>query len=340
MKNEELRTKNENRGEVVIYKSSEGDTKLEVKLEEETVWLSQAQLIELFKTTKQNISLHIHNIFRERELEKNSTVRKYLTVQKEGKRKIKRNIDHYNLDVIISVGYRIKSKRGTQFRIWANKILKDYLVQGYVLNERRLKEQTEKVKELEKSIDVFKRVSDNYTLQQDEFSGILKIVSDYTYALDILDRYDHQKLKLDKVERKELYRITYDDSIELINNLKNKFGGSQLFGKEKDNSFKSTVGTIYLTFNKKELYPSLEEKAAMLLYLAIKNHSFIDGNKRIAAALFLMYLEKNNYLYNKNREKRIADNALVALCLMVAESNPKEKDIIVKVIVNLINKNN
>jgi len=327
----------ESKGEVIIYKSPEGDTELYVKLEEETVWLSQAQLVKLFKTSKQNISLHINNIFKEAELDTNSVVKEYLTTASDGK---KYRTNHYNLDVIISVGYRVKSKRGTQFRIWANKVLKDYLVKGYALNEKRLKEQSEKVRELEKSIEVFKRVADSFQLKQDEFTGILKVISDYTYALDILDQYDHQKLKLGRIERKEEYKISYKDSAKLITNLKNKFGGSGLFGKEKDESFKSTIGTIYQTFNKKELYPGLEEKAAMLLYLTIKNHSFIDGNKRIGAALFLMYLSKNSFLYGTSGEKRIADNALVALCLMIAASNPKEKEIIVKVVVNLINKNN
>ena len=327
----------ESKGEVIIYKSPEGDTELYVKLEEETVWLSQAQLVKLFKTSKQNISLHINNIFKEAELDTNSVVKEYLTTASDGK---KYRTNHYNLDVIISVGYRVKSKRGTQFRIWANKVLKDYLVKGYALNEKRLKEQSEKVKELEKSIEVFKRVADSFQLKQDEFTGILNVISDYTYALDILDQYDHQKLKLGRIERKEEYKISYKDSAKLITNLKNKFGGSGLFGKEKNESFRSTIGTIYQTFNKKELYPSLEEKAAMLLYLTIKNHSFIDGNKRIGAALFLMYLSKNSFLYGTSGEKRIADNALVALCLMIAASNPKEKDIIVKVVVNLINKNN
>lgn len=327
----------ESKGEVVIYKSPEGDTELDVKLEEETVWLSQAQLVKLFKTSKQNISLHINNVFKEAELDSNSVVKKYLTTAPDGK---KYRTNHYNLDVIISVGYRVKSKRGTQFRIWANKVLKNYIVKGYALNEKRLKEQSEKVKELEKSIEVFMRVADSYQLKQDEFTGILKVISDYSYALDILDQYDHQELKLGRIERAEEYKINYKDSVELINNLKKKFGGSAFFGKEKDESFKSTIGTISQTFNKKELYPGLEEKAAMLLYLTIKNHSFIDGNKRIAAALFLMYLSKNNFLYSSNGEKRIADNALVALCLMIAASNPKEKEIIVKVVVNLINKNN
>ena len=278
----------ESKGEVVIYKSPQGDTVLDVKLEEDTVWLSQIQLAKLFKTTKQNVSLHINNIYKEKELVRNSTVKKYLTVQKEGKREVERNIEHFNLDVIISVGYRVKSKRGTQFRIWANKVLKEYLVKGYALNEKRLKEQNEKVKELEKSLEVFKRVAESHQLKQDEFSGILKVISDYTYALDVLDKYDHKKLKIGEVEKREEYQISYKNSLKMIKELQKKFGGSDLFEKEKDNTFKSTIGTLYQTFNKKELYPSIEEKAAMLLYLTIKNHSFIDGNKRIAAALFIM----------------------------------------------------
>ena len=276
------------KSEVVIYKSPQGDTVLDVKLDEDTVWLSQIQLANLFKTTKQNVSLHINNIYKEKELVRNSTVKKYLTVQKEGKREVERNIEHFNLDVIISVGYRVKSKRGTQFRIWANKVLKEYLVKGYALNEKRLKEQNEKVKELEKSLEVFKRVAESHQLKQDEFSGILKVISDYTYALDVLDKYDHKKLKIGEVEKREEYQISYKNSLKMIKELQKKFGGSDLFEKEKDNTFKSTIGTLYQTFNKKELYPSIEEKAAMLLYLTIKNHSFIDGNKRIAAALFIM----------------------------------------------------
>jgi prophage maintenance system killer protein len=330
----------ESKGEIVIYKPSKGQAELIVNLKDETVWLSQKQMSGLFKKNTDTIGLHIRNIYKEGELSKKSTTEYFSVVQKEGNREVLRKIQYYNLDVIISVGYRVKSKQGTQFRIWANKVLREYLVKGYVLNENRLKQQTDKVKELEKSLEVFKRIADNYQLDHPEFTGIVRVISDYAYALDILDQYDHKKLKIGKVEKKEEYKINYKDSVELINNLRNKFGSSSLFGITKDESFRSTLGTIYQTFDKKELYPSLEEKAAMLLYLAIKNHSFIDGNKRIAAGLFLMFLNRNNYLYREGGEKRIADNALVALCLLVAESNPKEKDIIIKVIINLINKNN
>ncbi len=322
------------KGEIIIYKSPEGDTAIDVKLYNETLWLTHQQIAVLFGRDRTVITRHLQNIFSTKEIIEKSNVQKMHIPNSD------KPVKFYNLDVIISVGYRVNSKRGTQFRIWANKILKEYLVQGYALNEKRLKEQSEKVKELEKSIEIFKRVADNYQLVQDEFSGILNVISDYTYALDILDQYDHQKVKTEKAVNKEAYKITYEDAIKLVKNLRKKFGGSALFGREKDESLKSTIGTIYQTFNKKELYPGLDEKAAMLLYLAVKNHSFVDGNKRIAAALFLMYMSRNNYLYSSNGEKRIADNALVALCLMIAASNPKEKDIICKVVANLINKKN
>jgi len=332
-----MKTKTPPRGEIVIYKASDGKTQLDVKLEEETVWLTQAQMVFLFQTTKQNVSLHINNIFKEGELSRNSVVKEYLTTAADGKTY---KTKYFNLDVIISVGYRVKSKRGTQFRIWANSVLKDFLVRGYALNEKRLKEQSEKIKEIERTLEIFSNVVEHYQLNRDEFSGILKVVTDYTRALDLLDDYDNQRLKIDRTNKDEIFKIDYDSAKMIIRRLKEKFGGSSLFGKEKDQSFKGTVGTIYQTFGKKQLYPSIEEKAAHLLYFTIKNHSFIDGNKRIAAALFLWFLEMNNYLYGKNDRKRIADNALVALCLLIAESNPKEKDVIVKVVVNLINKLN
>jgi prophage maintenance system killer protein len=203
-----------------------------------------------------------------------------------------------------------------------------------------LKEQTERIKEIEKTLDIFSKVTESYQLKQDEFSGIIKVVRDYTLALDVLDKYDNQALKISNTNKDSSFKITYEKAKKVIEKMKEKFGGSQLFGREKDKSFKGTIGAIYQTFNKKELYPSIEEKAAHLLYFTIKNHSFVDGNKRIAAAIFLWYLEMNNYLYSKEGRKRIPDNALVALCLLIAESDPKEKEIITKVVVNLINKNN
>jgi len=325
------------KGEIVLYKTPEGDTLIDVKLEEETVWLTQKQLSQLFQTERSVITKHINNIIKTKELQLNSVCAKFAHTATDGKIYTS---NFYNLDMIISVGYRVNSKRGTQFRIWANKVLKEYLIDGYALNEKKLKEQTEKIKELEKTIEVFSRVTENYQLKQDEFSGILKVIKDYTYALDVLDKYDTKDLAITNTNRQLTFRITYETAKKIITKMKEKFGSSSLFGKEKDKSFKGTIGTIYQTFAKRELYPSIEEKAAHLLYFTIKNHSFIDGNKRIAAALFLWFLEMNNYLYGKDGRKRIADNALVALCLLIAESNPKEKEMIVKLVVNLINRSN
>lgn len=321
-------------GEIILYKSLDGANQIDVKLEEETVWLTQKQMSQLFQTERSVITKHINNILKTKELQRNSVCAKFAHTAEDGKT-YKSNF--YDLDMIISVGYRVNSKRGTQFRIWANKVLKDYLVKGYALNEKRLKEQTNRIKELEKTLDIFSNVVETYQLKQDEFSGILKVVKDYTYALDILDRFDKNSLRISSTNNELSFKLSYESAKKVIRKMKEKFGGSTLFGKEKDKSFK---GTIYQTFGKKELYPSLEEKAAHLLYFTIKNHSFIDGNKRIAAALFLWFLEMNNYLYAKDGRKRIADNALVALCLLIAASDPKEKDIIVKVLVNLINKRN
>lgn len=330
--------KNDNpRGEIILYKAPDGSLALDVKLEEETVWLSQTQMIRLFNQTKQNISLHINNIFREGELSKKSVVKESLTTAADGK---KYKTYYYNLDVIISVGYRVKSKQGTQFRIWANKVLKEYLIKGFALNEKKLKEQSERIKEIEKTLEIFSNVAVNYELSQNEFVGILKVVSDYTQALDLLDDYDYQNVKIKETTSEARFVISYTKAQKVIKELRQKFGTSSLFGKEKDFSFKSSIETIYQTFNGKELYPSVEEKAANLIYFIIKNHSFVDGNKRIAAAIFLWFLDKNQILYKQNGDKRLADNAIVALCLMIAESNPKEKEIITKVVVNLINKNN
>ena len=322
----------------MIYQSEDGQTQVDVRLENETVWLTQAQMVELFQTTKQNVSLHVGNVFREGELEQESTVKEYLTVQKEGERKVSRKVKYYNLDVIISVGYRVKSKRGTAFRIWANKVLKQYLMKGYAVNERMRKEQ---IGELRQLVGMLGRTIQNQPLlSNDETDALFKVVTDYTYALDTLDNYDYERLTINKTTKEEPFHATYDNAMEAIKGLHEKFGGSVLFGHEKDNSFKSSIGQIYQTFGGEELYPSVEEKAAMLLYLVTKNHSFSDGNKRIAATLFLWFLNGNHILYHPDGSKRIADSTLVALTLMVAETRTEEKDVMVKVVVNLINKNN
>ncbi|KAF0143134.1 MAG: filamentation induced by cAMP protein fic [Stygiobacter sp.] len=334
-----LKTEN-SRGEIILYKTADGNLAIDVKLEEETVWLTQKQMSLLFQKDVRTINEHIKNVFQEGELEKDPTIRKFRIVQTEGKREVLREVEFYNLDVVISIGYRVKSIHGTQFRIWANKVLKEYLLKGYALNERKLKEQSERIREIEKTLEIFSNVAANYKLGQEEFTGILKVVSDYTHALDLLDDYDYQKVKIKETTSETKFIITHTKALKVIKELKQKFGASTLFGKEKDASFKSSITTIYQTFGGKELYPSVEEKAAHLLYFVIKNHSFVDGNKRIAAAIFLWFMDKNQILYKQDGVKRIADNALVALCLMIAESNPKEKEIITKVVVNLINKNN
>lgn len=326
--------------QIVIYTTPDGRTSVEVRVENENIWLTQSQMQTLFNQTKQNISLHINNIFNEGELAKPSTVKESLTVQNEGKRLVKRKIDYYSLDVIISVGYRVKSQRGTQFRIWANNVVKEYLIKGYIVNELRLKEQTEKFSELKRTVTLLGNVLKNKELTSEESTGLLNVITDYSYALDILDKYDHQQLTLEGTADQQLFVATYEEAMKAIRDLKDKFGGSSLFGNEKDDSFKGSIGVIYQSFGGEEFYPTIEEKAANLLYFVIKNHSFSDGNKRIAAYLFVWFLSRNRFLYRADGAKRIGDNALVALTLMIAESKPEEKDMMVKVVVNLINSNN
>ncbi len=326
--------------EIKIYKTPDGKTSIEVKLEKDTVWLSQKQMAELFDKDSDTIGLHLRNIYKSGELDKNSTAEKYSVVQKEGNRNVKRQINFYNLDAIISVGYRVNSKRGILFRKWATQLLKEYLIKGYAINQKRLEKQSEQLNELKETIKILGNALESKNLTNDESKGLLKIISDYSYALEILDKYDYQTLKIENTTGKEVYQLTYEEAIKKIEISKKEYSNSNLFGQEKDNSFKSSIATIYQTFDGKDLYPSIEEKAANLLYFIVKNHSFSDGNKRIAAFLFLYFLEKNGLLFTKEGRKRIANNALVALTLMVAVSKPEEKDTIIKIIVNLINKNN
>lgn len=323
---------------IKIFKSKDKKTEIQVIVQSESVWLSQKQMSELFEKDTDTIGVHLRNIYKSGELTERATTEKYSVVQKEGNRSVKRAVKLYNLDAIISVGYRVNSKRGVQFRIWATQVLKDYLLSGFVINERRLTSRLENLNSLKEAVLLFSKVSEQNKLAEEESEGLLRIISDYAYALDILDQYDYQNLKISDTSDGELYRITYKEAILMISELRKIYGNSQLFGKEKDNSFQSSIATIYQTFDKKDLYPSIEEKAANLLYLVTKNHSFVDGNKRIAAFLFLYFLEKNKLLFTKTGEKRIPDNALVALTLMIAVSQPGEKDTMIKVIVNLINK--
>lgn len=322
----------ENNSSIAIYTAPDGKIQLDVKLEKDTVWLSVSQMAELFGKEASNIRRHVNNIFKEGELVRDCNVH-FLHVPFSDK-----PVPFYTLDVIISVGYRVKSQRGVQFRIWANRILKEYILKGYAINHQikldRYNELKDVVRVMSRAIGVQEKVTET------EYGGLFNVITDYVYALDTLDRYDYQELSIDKITKEEPFRATYDNAMAAINALKSKFGGSALFANEKDDSFKSSIGQIYQTFGGEDLYPSVEEKAAMLLYLVVKNHSFSDGNKRIAAMLFLWFMEKNGILYSADGYKRIADNTLVALTLMIAESKTEEKDVMVKVVVNLINQEN
>lgn len=328
----------ENRGNIIIYRDADNSVQLDVRMEQETVWLTQRQIADLFGVKKAAISKHVSNIFSQGELIPEATVSKMETVQIEGTRTIVRSMDYYNLDMILSIGYRVNSKRAIAFRQWSTKVLKDYLLKGFAVNEKLRREQLSDLRQL---VQIVGRAVQSKAIESaDETQAVFDVVVDYTYALDTLDNYDYERLAVAETTPEERFRATYDNAIQTINALREKFGGSTLFGNEKDDSFKSSIGQIYQTFGGKDLYPSVEEKAAMLLYLVTKNHSFSDGNKRIAATLFLWFLNNNGILYREDGTKRIADNTLVALTLMIAESRTEEKDTMVKVVVNLINKKN
>ena len=319
---------------IVIYVTEDNQISLDVKLENETVWLNRSQLSILFGRDIKTIGKHINNALKE-ELEGLPVVAKFATTASDGKTY---QVEHYNIEMITSVGYRVKSKRGTQFRIWANRILKEYLIKGYAIND---KIKLEHYNELKDAVRLLAHtVHSQEQLSGEQSKELFSVINDYVYALDTLDNYDYQQIEIKDTTKEERFRATYENAMEAINRLKPKFGGSALFANEKDGSFKSSIGQIYQTWDGEDLYPSIEEKAAMLLYLVVKNHSFSDGNKRIAAMLFLWFMENNGILYTKDGRKRIADNTLVALTLMIAESRTEEKDIMVKLVVNLINQQN
>jgi len=322
------------KGEIVIYKSKDGP-KLEVRLEEETVWLTQKQMALLFDKGIPTINEHIKNIFKEGELQEDSVIRKFRITAADGKTY---DTNFYNLDVIISVGYRVKSLRGTQFRIWATKTLKDYLVKGYTINEKRLLQARNQLQELQGAISFLQDKSRHELLVGQE-QEILNLLANYSKTLTLLEQYDKEKLSLIK-STKSRFVLKYEEAINVIGKIKKDLiarkEASDLFGQENSDRFKGILGNIYQTFGKKELYTSLEEKAAHLLYFIIKDHPFVDGNKRIASFLFVYYLDKNNFLYRKTGEKKINDNALTALALLIAISDPKEKDVLIKIITNLI----
>lgn len=319
---------------IEIYKTPDGVSQVEVKFEEESVWLSQQQMATLFEQTRQNISLHIRNCYNQGELDRQATVKEYLTVQKEGKRKVNRKIDYYNLDVIISVGYRVKSKRGTQFRQWATQRLKDFLVQGYAINQKRLDQ-------LETVVKIVRESSENSALQVSEAKGLLDILSNYTRSFVLLNKYDSNDLSNVHLNSEITYEISYFEAKEAIQVLKQQLmerkQATAIFGNEKDQGFKSSLQTIVQTFDGHYLYGSIEEQAANLLYFIVKNHSFNDGNKRIGALLFIWFLEKNKYSLKTSGEYKINDNGLIALTLLIAQSDPAEKDLMVQLVVNLIN---
>ena len=325
---------------IVIYKDKNNSIQLEVKLDGDMVWLTRQQIATLFGRDYKTISKHINNALKE-ELADEVVVAKFENTTQHGAIEGKtqtHELEYFNLEMVTSVGYRVKSQRGVQFRQWANRILKDYLVKGYAINEKIRREQLSDLRQLVQIVG--RTVQSKAVESEDETQAIFDVVLDYTYALDTLDNYDYERLTVKETTPEERFHATYENAMQTIAALREKFGGSTLFGNEKDDSFKSSIGQIYQTFGGKDLYPSVEEKAAMLLYLVTKNHSFSDGNKRIAATLFLWFLNNNGILYREDGTKRLADNTLVALTLMIAESRTEEKDTMVKVVVNLINQKN
>lgn len=306
------------KNEIVIFEASDKSIALPVMINSETVWLNRNQMAELFGRDVKTIGKHINNALKE-ELSETASVAKFATVQNEGNREVIRKIEHYNLDVIISVGYRVKSKRGVEFRRWANSVLKQYIIQGYAINQNR-------IKQLGEVIRVMKRTEAELDGKQ-----VLSVIEKYNTALDLLDAYDHQNMKRPK-GNEAVYILTYEECMDVISNM--RFGNeSELFGREKDDSFRGSIGNIYQSFGGQDVYGSLEEKAANLLYFVTKNHSFFDGNKRIAATMFLHFLDKNNALFFEGK-KRIEDFTLVALTIMIAESKPEEKEMMITVVMN------
>lgn len=329
------------KGEIVIYKAQAGP-ELAVKLQDETLWLTLNQIARLFGTQKAAISKHIGNIYKTGELSRKTTVSKMETVQEEGPRKVKRRLDYYNLDVVISVGYRVNSARATQFRIWATSRLREYLLKGYVLNQQRLAEnQQARLKDLEQANRLFLQLIESRRAEGYE-KELLKIITDYTHTWFVLNQYDKGALKVDTVSKKRASALDYAEVKKTIAKFKQRLvsqkQAGELFGQEVGDKLKAVLGSINQTYDGKEMYASIEEKAAHLLYFAIKDHPFADGNKRIGSLLFLLYLVDNRHFLNKRGERRINDNALAALALLIAESRPEQKEVMVKLIVNLINK--
>lgn len=312
---------------VVLYRN-----KFEVRLEKETVWLSLNQMTGLFERDKSVISRHLHNIFKTKELSRKSVVANFATTAADGKTY---QVKYFNLDAIISVGYRVNSKRGTHFRIWATSVLRKHLVEGYTINKKRLQAQASRIQELRETVSLLGNVARMEGVSQ-EIKGIIQIIQEYSRALEILDDFDHQRLSVPKGTKKAKFELTYEEARMIIDTMRQRFKDSPLVGQEKDKSFKGSIAAIYQTFKGEDVYPTVEERAAHLLYFVTKNHSFVDGNKRIAAALFICFLQRNGILLRNDGTPRIDENALVALILMIAVSKPQDKDIMIKVILNLL----
>jgi phosphoribosylaminoimidazolesuccinocarboxamide synthase len=326
------------KGEIVIYTSVDGKISLDTKLENETIWLTQDMMAKLFETTPQNITMHIKNIYEDEELEQNSTCKDFLQVRNEGKRTVSRKLTHYNLDMILSVGYRIKSKTAVQFRKWATNILKEYLIKGYAINQKAIKEQQEKLTSLQQIIGLLNRSIENQIETVEQAQNVSKILHQYVTGLNLLDDFDHKRLDTQGITKRKAIQISVDEFLDVIDKMKGDFA-SDVFAQPKDESFSSSVNQIYQTFGGNELYPTLEEKAATLLYLIVKNHSFLDGNKRIGASCFLYFMDKNGLLYDDLGCTIIDDATLFALTLLIAESKPEEMDTIKKVTVSILNRN-
>jgi death-on-curing family protein len=327
----------EKKGEIVIYQEDDGKTDIFVTLYQESLWLSLNQISELFGRDKSVISRHLRKVFHDGELNREATVAFFATVQNEGGRSVERRVEYFNLDVILSVGYRVNSKRGTQFRIWANNVLKEYLIKGYTVNEKRLREREKELQALKTGIQLLERSIMEQTQQLDQAKTLVNIIADFSKGLGILDDYDNGRLDSRGLTEKEAALISYEECKSIIGQIKDEFN-SPLFGREKDDSFRSSIGQIYQSFAGKSLYPSIEEKAAMLLYLIVKNHSFVDGNKRIAAALFLYFLNRNGMLYRQDKTTLIDGNTLASITLMIAESSPSEMETVKKIIMSILNR--
>ncbi len=323
----------EEKNKIEIYQSKDNQTIVEVKFEQETIWLSQKQMSELFDKDIRTINEHIKTIYKTGELTKNSTIRKFRIVRQEGKREVSREIEHYNLDMIISIGYRVNSIRGTQFRIWATQHLKDFLVKGYAINEKRLHEKQQEVLHLKTGIQILSRVIE--AKNENNENEILNI---FSKGLELLDDYDHEELDIKGNTEQETFFPDYDEYIAFISEMYSDFE-SDVFAKPKDESFHSSINQIAQTFGGQELYPTIQEKAANLLYFIVKNHSFVDGNKRIAAACFLYFLDKNKALINKNYKTIISNEALASLTLFIATSKTEEATIVKRFIVSILNRN-